>query len=322
MFGKAIIERRKAVLRAKGVPEKFVEPLATRKIGVLREAGGMLMATVVLLGFAVWQASSANRVMAVVHGWFYGAIQPGLLFTPTFFFDMFCLLGMNGAALTALLAGAAVWGTFFPDRARPWPAYSPTASLLRALGRYKTLKTTKPVASYQRLAYLSSDVAFLEAVIRDRPNLLVKGAVRMAAIFAGIFGVLGFLASQDYVRITESRIEIHHAWGSRVYQFRDVKRAESQCVEFGKSAGYHYTLVLPGTRLELFPVHSMEWADNRPGALQRLARLDGMLAALKVQDLAVGQKGQTRDQYNGCLTAWRTRAGVNDVPFPRLVRPL
>jgi hypothetical protein len=311
------IEHRKAVLRAKGVPERFIEPLATRKSNGLAELLSFLIVVGLILGWASIQVAVMAPAGEMLADWLYAGVQKASFFSPTILFDYFCIIASLLPTMLVLFGGLAVWSLLFPERVRPWPAYSATATALRMLGRNNSLKSTKPLPQYQQLGHLTSEVAFLEALIWRSPTQLVTVALQSGVVILCLSAGLGFVAANDYIRIVGTRVEVHHAWSTGVFQLSEVTRAESRCQNMGKDAGYHYALRLPGTRLELFPAPSV-MAGRRRGILQSLARLDQALWTMKKQDVVVGPPGETADPYNGCIVAWRKKAGVADLPFPGL----
>ncbi len=313
------IEHRKAVLRAKGVPERFIEALATRNPNGLLELLGLLVAAACLWGAGWLQMTALPFIVAWLCQALYGNLPQGVFFSPGAMFDVFSLLGVVCPVLWLFFAGVALRISLFPERVRPWPAYNATAAALRMLGRNQTLKTTKPRLEFRQLGHLTSEVAFLEAVIRNQPRHLFKAAIRITIVLACLAGVLGGLCTQDYVRVTDRTVEVHHVWGTHIVALNDIKRAETSCVDTGKERGFHYVLDLPNQKLELYPTPSAEELNDRRDVLMRLGRVDTLLRRREIADLAVGRKDETIDRYNACLSAWRLRMKVDDLSFPPLL---
>ncbi len=319
MVSAKTIEHRKAVLRAKGVPERFVEALATRKAGGL---GGILGALALYAG--VYGAGGLELTYHLdptpwVRQWLYGGISQGLFFSPGGIFAFFPMFFMVAPLLILMFGGLALWAALFPERVRPWPAYSAMAAALRTLGRNRTLKTTQPSPRYRQLGHLTSEVAFLEALVREQPVQLAKTTMWMLVILAILPLLPAALAARDYVRITEQAVEMHHAWGTRIVAIKDIRRVETVCVDSGKASGFHYTLVLPVQRLELYPTPSFSELSDRRQVLVHLKSMDAFLRSRKVPDLAMGTNGQSRAQYNHCVSAWRVRMKMADLNFPALL---
>ena len=315
MLSDKTLQYRKSILRARGVPEKFIQYLATRKTNGWGQLGTTGLLAAVLYGAVFAITSQEARLTVLV----YGHLNPAILFSPLTFFVFFSMAVLIGVPLIALFGSIVIGMVFFPGRVRPWPASNAWATSLRTLNRNETLKSIKPRIRYQQLGHLTSEVAFLEALVRRSPAAMLKLFFKLSVIVLLLSAGLWALAAHDYWQVTAQTVEFHRPWGTRIYALRDVRRVETRCIDGGKDAGYQYWLVLPDLSLKLFPTINLASNIDKPGTMARLNQIDQRLRALNIPNRATGYRGETSVEFNACVTKWRKESRIVDPQFPHLV---
>ena len=304
------LDNRRQVLRARGVPEAFVEKLATRGDGVVSELMIMVIGFVALLVFSVTGVFWITPALGQLGRLLYGHARPALLIgseglTFGLVFAMLALL-----LVSLLMAGAS---TLLRRPAKPWPAYNATASGLRQLGRGEKLTSLRPNKAYAALATQPDDTAFLDALAARSARF----AWRVPAIFAVAFIVACALASQCYWRLTATAYEVHRPWGSHVYPLSTVESAEITCGPQGRTMDvFRYWLVFPEGRYDIAEMQIFTQPElNWQGMVDRVAVVNRDLLARKVPVNAIGGRDDTAARFNTCLARWRAHTHVRSA-FP------
>lgn len=304
------LDHRRRVLRARGVPERFVDKLATRGDGVVGELMVAVAGFAVLMVIAVTGVFWMRPALGMVGGLLYGHARPALLIGSESL-SFTAVFGMLALLLVSLLMAGA--GILFRRPAKSWPAYNGIASGLRQPGRGETLASVRPNKAYAALAGLADDTAFLDALARRS----FRAAWRAPAIFAVALVVACVVASQCYWRLTTAAYEVHRPWGSHVYPLSTVESAEISCGPQGRAMDvFRYWLVFPEGRYDIAEMQIFTQPElNWQGMADRVAIVNRGLLARKVPVNAIGGRGDTRQRFNACLARWRSHTHVSSA-FP------
>jgi hypothetical protein len=299
------MESRRRVLRARGVPEAFVEPIATRGDNVATYAGGLvvlvpLLASIGLawLGFEAYGRFRAASASAFAHangawlwasdgaaGWI-GVI--GLLFA---------IIGGNGW-LYALLT----------LRLRPHPAPSLAASMLReeGAGQGKPISDALLRRSVARAApgARSADDLLL-AVARDQRRLW-SGFTLLIAIPSMAFALAG---SNSGWAAGPLGVVRHGLTSEHRYAWVTARSVTLGCNETKDDHALEYAVAFPGWTAELGPAGDQQGGRTLPEAtwISGLAKTDGLLRYLKTPRRR--WSWLDRDpMHPACLAYWRAVA--------------
>ena len=293
-----IIEHRKAVLRARGVPERFIDALATRK----RYDGWSLSLGIIaalLLPAMIVTSHLDVSIDALVFPYIYPH-SPGrdaLIYAPdgiTFFAYTCCFLVMG---LLFLIIGLRTAST----REGRAPAWSAEASRLRTLRPPETLDSLKPSARYAALEHCADDRAFLVAL----------GKIHKAHLwwrFVTLFGpvmILVTAVSMVYVAfdtgfnfrvVRADAIEMHHAFQTRTYPLATAKAAYVTCYS-DRDADFEYRVVFPQRTVALW----LNDPDQGDTITRRLGVLDAHLTALHVPIYRMPATGSPGFDGSACV---------------------
>lgn len=271
---------RRRVLRARGVPEAFVEPIATRDDNAATFAGGLIVLVPLLasiglawLGFLAYErfrAGAAARFAATHGGWLYAsegwAGWVGVLGL------FFALIGANGwlYALATL-------------RVRPYPAPSLAASMLRqeagghgreisdALLRRSVLRATGRARSADEL---------LIAVGRDQRRLwsAFTLAVAIPSLALALAGSGGVWSAGPRGLVRRGLV------GEQSYRWTAARSVKLGCNETKDMHALVYEVAFPGWTVDLAPGGDQQGGKTLPEAMsiRGLLRTDAALRALHV----------------------------------------
>lgn len=153
------IDKRKAILRARGVPERFIDNLARRR----NPRFGYLMLPALLVSMAASMATF--HFSPAIDTWlaprFFPDSRDSLIFYMPVWPTMVLGLGAMCGVLYALFLYALISGARKPA---PFPAYDSQAWILRTLRDGESVETVAPNAAYAALSGLADDQAFLAAL--------------------------------------------------------------------------------------------------------------------------------------------------------------
>ncbi len=293
-----IIEHRKAVLRARGVPERFIDALATRK----RYDGWSLSLGIIamLLLWAVIIADNLDlSIDALVFPYIYPhtGLKDALIYAPdgiTFFAYScgFLAIGLLLLIISLRLA--------FKGEGRA-PAWSAEASRLRALRPPETLDSLKPSAQYATLDTCADDRAFLIALGKTYKGLwwwrfvTVFGAVMILGAAAAMVSV-AFETGFNFRVVRADAIEMHHAFQTRTYPLTTAKAAYVTCYS-GRDADFEYRVVFPQRSVTLW----LNDPDQGDTITRRLGVLDAHLTALHVPIYRMPATGSPGFDGSACV---------------------
>lgn len=303
MANPKIVEQRKTILRARGVPEKFVAALATRRGG----RGGLILLfqIVPLIAFL----SSFVLFHRAFDGWLYNRLYPearqSLLFMGA---DTTQAVVM--AALMTWVAGfvlLALWSARRP--VRPWPAPSPAATRLRTLSPGETVDTLLRDDRYAALDALPDDTAFLGALPKAKavkPRQENRWAIGFTIVYGVVMvGLLGFaplIALTHYTVVRGDTVEVHYGQRTRILPLSAVRAVHIACHDnSGSRPRVDYWLDYGARGIELWedsdPLHGF---DTRQVAAQ-LAQIDAHLAQRRVPIVRAPATGGLADDAEDCV---------------------
>ena len=293
-----IIEHRKAVLRARGVPERFIDALATRK----RYDGWSLSLGIIatLLVLAIVVSSNLDlSIDALVFPYIYPH-SPGrdaLIYAPdgiTFFAYTCCFLLMGLLFLIISLRLA------FRREGRA-PAWSAEASRLRTLRPPETLDSLKPSARYTALEHCADDRAFLIALgktykVRWLWRVITLFGPVMILVMAVSMVYVAFDTGFDFRVVRSDAIEMHHAFQTKTYPLATAKAAYVTCYS-GRDADFEYRVVFPQRTVALW-LNDPDLGDT---ITRRLGVLDAHLNALHVPIYRMPATGSPGFDGSACV---------------------
>ncbi|MES2343522.1 MAG: hypothetical protein V4597_17775 [Pseudomonadota bacterium] len=294
---------RRDVLRSRGVPEAFVENLATRREGVLGFAGGIIFLIPLLAAIGMWWLvmNSAMRMpwrhvvqIASDRGaWLYSA-------TGTLFW-----IGLIGSLFAVILVCG--WLFSLPMlRVAPHPGPSSAASALRTpatgSGEFITDWIIRKSAIHAR------DAATPEDFLRTYARHQVRGWGVVALVVAGCCAAAIAAGSGTYWLAGPSGLERHDLFTQRSYAWTDATRVIVGCSETDSAH-----------RL-IYEVHTADWSvdlgSESNGAdiirsrdrLSSLERIDAILRSAKLpHELWRWRDRDPRDR--ACIAHWAKVAG-------------
>ena len=274
-----IIEHRKAILRARGVPERFIDALARRRRydGVSLSLG--IIAWLLLMAMIITNHLDVS-IDALVFPYIYPIRPTGnaLIYAPTgiTFFAFTCGFLLLGLLVLVICLRLAL------RREGRAPAYSPTASYLRTLRPSETLDTLTPARLYATLEHCADDRAFLIALNKTYKGrwwwrfVIVYGAVMILGGAASMVYV-AFDTGFDFEVVRADAIELHHAFKTTTYPLATAKAAYVTCYS-GRDADFEYRVVFPKRTVVLW----LNDPDQGDVITAKLSALDGRLNALHV----------------------------------------
>ncbi len=276
MTDSSLIARRKATLRARGVPEKFIDAIATRKNGALVSLLLVLVFVMPLFGLIFGSFVFSGPLTA----WLDKARDPLLLDS--------LLVYHTSAASSVALATALPWVfvMFFASdalqrwRTRPWPAFSIIGNRLRSDASGRAPEAITRDADYAKLADLPDDTAFLNAL---RPSKTSAGNRFMTAwmflTFVPVIVAAGYLAidgAASYNVLRTDTFEVHSLSDTQTHRIADARLAYVLCRGIGYR--FDYRVRWPDTTVSLWeasdPLHHL---DERQ-VIERLNTIDSTLA--------------------------------------------
>ncbi len=278
MARQAQVDKRKAILKARGVPERFIDNIARRKLPF-----GFLFA--ILAGFVVFIAAIVGLLYFsdTWQGWLATYLYPeagnsllaysstdlvgGVLFGLTVIgFVVYVLALMNLASL----------------KARPFPAYSPVGVGLYTLKPGETLDTLFPNPNYAKYADLIDDQAFLNAVAPPRPPAWLKIFIPIV-LLPVLLPLLGILStSHDYKAIDLGAVRFHVGGRTLTYRLADAEYAYVLCYSGERGGRFDYRLQYPKRTISLWNYNEIVHHLSEEQIAGRLARIDARLAQLHV----------------------------------------
>ena len=300
MLDQNTLEKRRANLREHGVPEKFIEKLATRQAMTSTYRLRMyVLPSLFLLPLVLLSPGVFKGLVSGLSPLIYGHPGPHLEFFAGVYF-MFFILWMLACVVFVPMMGVVYLGL---GRTDPFPAFSFTGSMLRGDPGMPAYPRLLPTG----LDSLPDDLAFLKAV-----DARTKRFARLAFIFmsAGMglaIVVLAILASQNYEVLTMDAYTVHEPFTPvRVYPLASAEGADVTCYDDKAHGGFQYELLFPGRTA--FVSGTMGDDATRAQLVHHLMALDNRLRALHVPIERMPASGSAGDEGAACVAKW---AAVN-----------
>jgi len=279
MIDDGLIEDRKLLLRAHGVPEKFIDNLATRSSQPAKSviwifAIGWVVAMTLI---PMLTMGPGRYIDAALRPLFYGHVPPSILtiggMEATAVFSVLVFGGTITLFAVMILVATAT------ARTRPHPAYNAWANILRTPGGGQKTKWRRPFAE---LADLPDDQSFLRAIA---PSTAAATTILLAVVtifFGGILGISLFstvMMATHYWQVTPDAVVYQGSQGATQYPLKSAVFVESGC--HGASQ-FDYRLVFPN-RVFILSQASDEIDGLSPRqTMARLVIIDRRLQALGV----------------------------------------
>ncbi len=293
MASRKTLDRRRAVLRARGVPEKFVEAIA-RRHGPFVFAALLFLQLVVsiAIAFAVTTVfgQAINRFLAP---WLYGAPAASLLVIGANIAQE-----LNAAGVMVAVALVLAQLSAFNGPARRSPAADRLALRLRA-GDPATVKHNPDYGLCGILSGMTDDRAFLD-VVRSFGRKTARPPFWMMWLFLSGVGLVNVANTlSDYTVVRTDAIEVHH-WGRvQLYLLADTDHAEVTCRGEG---GFEYRLMSKGGKMVSLLAHDDDvHGYSAAQAAERLSVIDARLSALHVRIDRVPPAGSPADEAGRCV---------------------
>ena len=295
----AKIETYKAILRARGVPERFIDAIARRS--------GSSPASLVLLVF--WLASMAvmaagfiylNAIDRFILPLLYPHAAGSLLFFPPVSFEDLHVTGLVLVFMLMMIFAVVIAG-LRSGSAKPSPAYDSQAYAMRTLRQGETLETLYPNPAYQALADLPDDTAFLAATRPKvaRSRYAVIPFALLPVIFMSLPGLMGLGTYKD---VTSDAVRLHMGASTTVYRLADAQYAYVLCGGLGDDrALFDYRLVYPHKTISLWARRDNLHDLSDEQVMQRLAQIDTALTRAGVRVDRMPATGSPRDDALSCI---------------------
>ncbi len=323
IFDDPLLDARKEALRSRGVPDKFIAPIAEMR----SPRTGPTYRSPPITGLFVALAAGLFLVfMGVINeGWMAKAVYaPQVhgsdLFVPGPFFDAILVFG----AISLFMAPLAIWLWIAVTLNIRWAEKDDheQKGLVTAFWLTHTVtKTRNPISPDMRLdcfADAPTVDAFLNEVARGAAIPFGSGYTPISRQrAAGVYIVLlvwiailfGFFegAANGFVNIHGGELEYKSLWSHFTLPLSQVEKVQVRCSSSSKSHAIYlnYVLTFHGHRINLFdshdPLTGKYWLDN----FDALARIDRAFAAAHVPMEKLGAYDQLRRRDQQCLVQYR-----------------
>lgn len=294
-----VLEERREILRARGVPETLIEKLATRKSGLISASifGMMLrMVGVLLGGWIGFQAFEyypfiLNRYVEA-RGFATGS-------------DLFHYARWQEGAILALSFGVMVLPTFLyislTRKPKPYPDYNYLASCLRADGNGDSYPFRR---FFDKLPH---DV-FEEKLLLKYSYYLLKimGLWILGPLFAGMIILIS--GHKHYWGLYDQKIVTHSFGQKTVYDLRDVRSVTLGCNEAKDASALIYEVQFPSKTISL---DDGDFGLDRKTLFERLEAIDKMLRQNPDIRFERWQKMKRDPMAAECLKTWAEAIGPN-----------
>jgi hypothetical protein len=304
MASQSDIDRRKAILRARGVPERFVDALARRRGPIVKRCLMALIAAAPIAAFTA--AFNFNEINAWLTPMLYTSRADSLLFSA----DNDPATGVI-AALLGLGTPAAIWLYHVVRLLRPgpFPTYSGIADVLRHLSPGERLDRIKPWARYTVLADLPDDQAFLNVLHLPRfwswPSVLFQLILAAVMAFTLWKGVIPAFTPGPYWEATLDTLEVHADGRTVTRRFADAQYAYVIC--YSSHTTFDFRLHFPDRPVSLWKASDPMHRLDREQVVERLAQIDNRLAQLHVRVDRMPATGRFHDDAVACVNQMSDR---------------
>lgn len=282
MASAKVIEKRKAVLRARGVPEKFIDNIARRNGPWVMVVGavGLWLAVWALLMTSIF---GSLFFTATINAWLAPFIYPrardSLLFeVPD---DLAITVGLTIVGFVIVVAFI-VMVRAGRGPVRPFPAYSVFGEYLRNIGGYETLDTIVHQPHLSEMDHLIDDRAFLQDARPPKAKMRLTALLVFTALFL-LFLLSRVVGIFDTTSVDREAIRLGDWQGETPYPLKTAKFAYVTCYDNpGLSTRFNYRIVFARDTFSIWqwsdPVHGL----NEAGVIDRIDQVDRQLARLNV----------------------------------------
>lgn len=312
MASQSVIDHRKTVLRARGVPERFVDALARR-----RQVPLNVVCSLAFFAFAIIISVFDKQYMGAVTTFLtprlYHHQSGALLFSQS---PGFGLLPMCAIFFLAAFVLPPVLRAANRKTARPFPAHDERANDLRDLQPWEELFLLKPAFSPEAFENLDDDAAFLD-VVMPRPDFLGRNHLLSdLVVFLLPISVSALMATtaMDYQTVMTDKIVVYRLLETLEYRLDKADRAVILCRDYGSKPGFSYTLVYGKESFNLWQPDDLHGLTG-PEHMRRLAQVDNTLkaAGVSIERLpATGSPGADANMCANRLTKGWKRADRRD----------
>jgi hypothetical protein len=310
MARQAEIDKRKAILTARGVPERFIDAIARRN-----SIPAFLITLFIAAAVFAAVVMALMALSASIEAWlaprFYAAALDSLIFYMP-----------SAPVMLLFLAAMTLWLLSFPvtlamafrRQSSPSPAYHGLAVTLRTLRPGETLATVKADETYAALSGLADDQAFLNAVRPPNTKPVVNILVSLVVLIPVAVNLVGTLADAGKFRdVTLDAVRLHDHGRVTLYPLAKADYAEARC---DAKHGFDYRLHFPGQTVSLWtyrdPLHRLDDVQ----ILDRLTRVDDRLISLHVPIRRLPATGDAKSCVEKTVQRWKLTDGQ---PLERLV---
>jgi len=312
------IEKRKVILRARGVPEKFIDNIARRK------GYGYWLAVwmTVWLTFCALMLTSAFGLLFSDNfsGWLapltYRWEQESLLFFAPDDLAFALSFVISGLIVAVAIVAAA---RFRQHTILPFPAYSAFADYLRGVRPYETLDTIVPEPRLAAMDHFADDTAFLKNARPTQPKQPVVIPLAAATLFV-VFSLSRTMTLFDTTSVDREAIRLGSVTGETVYPLRTAKFAYVTCYDNpGSSTRFDYHIVFSQGTFSIWESHDPVHKLDRGAVLDRIDQIDRQLANLKVPVYRAPPTGIPNYNPSSCVS---TLSRDWDLKSPETLRRL
>jgi hypothetical protein len=304
MVSQSKIDTRKAILRARGVPEKFIDNLATRNSRGKAGAFFLIAVLVCLAGFLTVTTFSPQIEALLVPVLYREAMGSLLFYLPDAFLSLVpatCAIAFV-SALVAIMFETVRWLRAI----EPYPAYSSYAELLRTERPDEIAATIQPNPAYVNFADLADDTAFLKAIFPQKkssawrflPTIFLFACMALP-LYRTISPEMSGLF--DYKDATLEAVRLRTSKGMVTYPLKDAKYAYVLCYDEPSRIGFAYKLVYPNKTISLWRRRDLLHNLGPEQVLERLNRIDTELTRLHVPVHRMPMTGSPYDDALSCI---------------------
>ena len=307
------LEKRRAILRARGIPERFVHNLATRADNWVDDALG------IALGFAICSVPAFVYILnkPLIDNAIASLVYLGLPKSELFGTQVSYWLLLGWLWWIVVMAALVLSGLVLRRPVKPYPAYSAAAANLRRLGEDESLDTLKPVPEYQALAHLSDDTEFLKGTSAHNS---AKGWQYLLKYAALPLLVLALICHFDHWSLEGDTLILQRPWGKRIYSLKEALAVKVDCKGGPDDDQFRYLVTFPHRTFDLAVRGD---GVNRLDEQAVFGRLEKIDAYLRHQNLLIQRETlsvKSSESDGACSSAWADELHPDgQVRFARLL---
>lgn len=273
------MEDRRAILRARGVPEAFIDSIASRREGIGMLGNGALFFIPFLLTLgAAWMAMQ----LIAAHAW---TLADASTASDAAWFSVVDGGFVGGMALVCLvfvgILGAGWLHSFATMRVKPFPAPNANASMLRSAvnGAAASLSDRKMRRVIARAAGEASADAFLRAIGSAELRFWRRATLVLLLPCAAAIA----LTHADHRTVGPSGVTLHSWWTTELVPWSDAKALTTGCNSTKDDEDFLYYVDFPRHRFDLADDGGFNF--DRPEIapeilLNAVEKIDALLPAL------------------------------------------